>query len=123
MLPLATSTSVAAPATSVPASPGPMSPPNSRLDKAAHQFEAMLLQELLKPLTSSRDEGGDAEVDSLTGGSSSGPLQSFGTQAVAESLANTGALGFATQIASSLQQHASVSTIRDTSPGNLSGTR
>ena len=94
----------------------PVTASNSRLDKAAHQFEAMLLQELLKPLTSSQEEAsGESDGDSLGSGSSSGPLQSFGTQAVAESLANTGALGFAKQITVSLQRRASVSQTRDTS--------
>ena len=102
-----------------PVSAGPPAAFDARLDKAAHQFEAMLLQELLKPLTSSQEDAdGESEGDSLSGGSSSGPLQSFGTQAVAESLANTGALGFAKQIEASLQQRASVSQTRDTSSGN-----
>ena len=84
--------------------------PTQRMDKAAHQFEAMLLQELLKPLTASEDDGnGDSGEGSLGGSSTSGPLESFGTQAVAESLANSGALGFARQIERSLQHRAGAS--------------
>ena len=68
-----------------------------RLNKAAHQFEAMLLGEMLKPLTKT-------DEDALSGTESgSSPLQSFGMEAVAGSLANSNALGFAKQIEKALQ--------------------
>lgn len=73
-----------------------------RLTKAAHQFEAMLLGEMLKPL-------GKTDEEALSGSDSSGsnPLQSFGVEAVAGALANSGALGFAKQIETALQAHKS----------------
>ncbi len=71
-----------------------------RLTKAAHQFEAMMLGEMLKPLGKTDDEA-------LQGAESSGsnPLQGFGVEAVAGALANSGALGFAKQIEQALQSH------------------
>lgn len=71
-----------------------------RLTKAAHQFEAMLLGEMLKPL-------GKTDEEAVSGADSSGsnPLQSFGVEAVAGSLANSGALGFAKQIEAALLAH------------------
>ena len=73
---------------------------NQRLTKAAHQFEAMLLGEMLKPLGKTDDEAMSGED---SGGN---PMQSFGVEAVAGSLANSGALGFARQIESALAAHA-----------------
>ena len=107
MTPIAGLSSAAPPASACTQQP-------QKLDRAAHQFEAMLLQELLKPLTASDDTGGASEDDSLTASSSSGPLESFGTQAVAESLANSGALGFARQIESSIQHRVVAGSQRDT---------
>ena len=70
-----------------------------RLHKAAHQFEAMMLSEMLKPLTQTSEDALNGE-DSAT----SGPLQSFGMEAVAGSLANSNALGFARQIEHALSR-------------------
>ena len=72
-----------------------------RLTKAAHQFEAMMLGEMLKPL-------GKSDEDALKGSDSSGtnPLQSFGVEAIAGALANSGALGFAKQIEQALHKSA-----------------
>ena len=69
-----------------------------RLSKAAHQFEAMLLGEMLKPLGKS----GEQVVDGSDDGNAN-PLQSFGVEAIAGTLANSGALGFAKQIQQALQ--------------------
>ena len=73
---------------------------NQRLTKAAHQFEAMLLGEMLKPLGKTDDEAMNGES------SGSNPMQSFGVEAIAGSLANSGALGFAKQIEAALAAHA-----------------
>ncbi len=82
-----------------------------RLHKAAHQFEAMMLGEMLKPLTQTSE-------DALNGadGTTSGPLQSFGTEAVAGSLANSNALGFAQQIERALSGHRSATKAASVAP-------
>lgn len=59
-------------------------PKAQQLDRAAHQFEAMLLQEMLKPLGQHADISGE---NSDGGEGSSSPLESFGIEAIAGSLA------------------------------------
>lgn len=72
---------------------------HTRLVAAAQQFEAIMLNELVKPLAQSTAPGDDAD-------GSSGPMASFGTEAVAGALARSGALGFAQRLAGSVDQHA-----------------
>ena len=71
-----------------------------RLHKAAHQFEAMMLGEMLKPLSQASEDAGNGDDKST-----SGPLQSFGMEAVAGALSNSNALGFARQIERALAGH------------------
>lgn len=74
---------------------------NPRLKTAAHQFEASLMQELLKPLqhdplfasdssSGASDDGGDQ--------GSSGALMSFGSEALAQAISEHGGFGIATKI-------------------------
>lgn len=73
---------------------------NPRLKTAAHQFEASLMQELLKPLqndplfapdSSSGDTGGEDQ-------GSVGALMSFGSEALAQAISEHGGFGIATKI-------------------------
>jgi flagellar protein FlgJ len=66
----------------------------AKLEDGAHQFEAMMLQQMLKPLkfNSAPGEGTD---DSEGEGSA---LQGYGTEALAKSIANAGGFGLAKQI-------------------------
>lgn len=78
-------------------------PKSQKVHHAAQQFEAMLLQEMLKPL--SQHEDTNSNGDALgAGAGASGPMESFGIEAVASSLARSGALGFASRIESALQR-------------------
>jgi Rod binding domain-containing protein len=73
----------------------------SKLADAAQQFEAMMLQELLKPLRSSEDDlSGEKSEDS-----SFDTLASFGTESVAKSIAQHGGLGIARQVIRHLSAH------------------
>jgi peptidoglycan hydrolase FlgJ len=66
----------------------------SKLTDAAQQFEAMLMQEMLKPMRS--QEGGwsgDEKTDSA-----SDTISSFGTEAVAQAISKGGGLGIARQV-------------------------
>lgn len=74
--------------------------PSPRLRQAAVEFEANFLQELLKPMKedplfagSDGSGGDDGEI-----GGSLGTIDSMGTQAMAEALANAGGLGIARQV-------------------------
>jgi Rod binding domain-containing protein len=76
-------------------------PDNPRLKSAAHEFEASLMQEFLKPLQhdalfSSGDPGDSSETDEDSG--STGALMSFGTQAMAKAISEQGGFGIATKI-------------------------
>jgi peptidoglycan hydrolase FlgJ len=66
----------------------------SKLSDAAQQFEAMLLQEMLKPMRSSdggwgRDEKADSASDTMS---------TFGTETVAKAISKGGGLGIARQV-------------------------
>ena len=72
---------------------------HEKLVHSAQQFEAVMLGELMKPLSGSAAIGGDDE----SGGT--GALKSFGVEAMAGAMAKSGALGFANRIVSSVEQH------------------
>jgi flagellar protein FlgJ len=81
-----------------------------RLVSAAHQFEASLMEELLKPLDSSALFGGGEGQDEDTGESaglggsasagdgSGGALMSFSAEALAKALSEKGGLGIARRV-------------------------
>jgi Rod binding domain-containing protein len=67
---------------------------HSKLTDAAQQVEAMLMQEILKPMRSSEDEwGGEEKTDSA-----SDTVSSFGTEALAKAVSQRGGLGIARQV-------------------------
>jgi flagellar protein FlgJ len=68
--------------------------PRSKLTDAAQQFEAMLLQEMLKPMRS--ENGGWTGEDNKDGASDT--ITSFGTEAVAKAISKSGGLGIAKQV-------------------------
>jgi peptidoglycan hydrolase FlgJ len=66
----------------------------SKLTDAAQHFEAMMLQELLKPMRTGEDDlGGEKNEDS-----SFDTIASFGTEAVAKAISAGGGLGIAKQV-------------------------
>lgn len=73
---------------------------NPRLQPAAHEFEASLMQEFLKPLTHdslfSEKSSGDNDDGDSSG--SAEALMSFGSQAMAKAISERGGFGIATQI-------------------------
>ncbi|MBS1799414.1 MAG: hypothetical protein JSS95_06265 [Acidobacteria bacterium] len=72
----------------------------SKLTDAAQQFEAMMLQELLKPMRSSEDDlSGEKSEDS-----SFDTIASFGTESVAKAISKSGGVGIARQIIQQLSQ-------------------
>lgn len=67
----------------------------TKLADAAQQFEASLMQELLKPMRSGEDSwGGDKDSDD--GGSDT--ISSFGTEAMAKAISRGGGFGIAKQV-------------------------
>jgi len=76
------------------------SPPSSnqaKLADAAQQFEGMLLQEMLKPMRSDKEDGGWSGEDNDSD-SGEDTINSFGIEAVAKAIAQGGGLGIARQV-------------------------
>jgi Rod binding domain-containing protein len=69
----------------------------AKLVDAAQQFEATMLQELLKPMQHGRSSWGGGENSDDT---SSDTISSFGTEAVAKAISKGGGFGIAKQIVS-----------------------
>jgi peptidoglycan hydrolase FlgJ len=68
---------------------------HAKLVDAAQQFEASMLQELLKPMQHGQDSwGGEEQSDD----SSTDTLGSFGSEAMAKAIAKAGGFGIARQI-------------------------
>ena len=81
-----------------------------RLTDAAQQFEAMFLQEMLKPMRVGGDgEDGDKDPDASPG---SDTMSSFGTEAVAGAIAKGGGLGIARQIVAKVSKERFEHSIR-----------
>ena len=69
----------------------------AKLVDAAQQFEATMLQELLKPLQHGQSSwGGEEKSDD----SASDTISSFGTEAIAKAISKGGGFGIAKQIVS-----------------------
>ena len=68
-----------------------------KVKSAAHEFEASLMQELLKPMQrqSLFTDGADGEED---GDDSQNALTSFGSEAMAKAISERGGFGIATKI-------------------------
>ncbi len=69
------------------------SPPQPRLVKAAHEFEAQLMKELLKPLTA-----GDGLTGSDDDSGSTGALGDYATESLGRALSDQGGFGIASSI-------------------------
>ncbi len=69
----------------------------AKLVDAAQQFEATMLQELLKPLQHGQSSWGD---DEKSDDSSTDSISSFGTEAIAKAISKGGGFGIAKQVVS-----------------------
>lgn len=86
------------------AAPGHTSADSPKLKSAAHEFEASLMQELLKPLQQDslfapdKSDGSSDFGDSGDEQGSSGALMSFGSEAMAKAISEHGGFGIAAKI-------------------------
>lgn len=71
----------------------------AKLEDSAHQFEAMLLNEMLKGSKFGETEGSDEGADQ-TGGGQGDMIRGFATEAMTKAIANGGGFGLAKQIIS-----------------------
>jgi Rod binding domain-containing protein len=75
--------------------------PQPRLVRAAHEFEAQMMKELMKPMThGSSLTGADGDSDSDSG--SGGALGEFASEALGRALSERGGFGIATRIVKDL---------------------
>ena len=73
----------------------------AKLVDAAQQFEAMMLQEMLKPMRGGKDSwAGDDKSDS---DSASDTISSLGTEAFAKAISKGGGFGIARQVISQVK--------------------
>lgn len=70
--------------------------PQPRLEKAAYEFEAQLIKELLRPMTSRDDETESGSFDALA---------DFAGEALGQALSRRGGFGIASSILHSLSQN------------------
>jgi Rod binding domain-containing protein len=87
----------------------------AKLVDAAQQFEAMMLQELLKPMQHRQNSWGD---DEKSGDPAADTISSFGTEAIARAISKGGGFGVAKQIVSKVG-----SEYQRNSEKNLFGTK
>jgi Rod binding domain-containing protein len=71
--------------------------PQPRLVRAAHEFEAQMMQELMKPLARGSSLTGEDD-DSSNDAGSSGALGEFATEALGRALSEHGGFGIANSV-------------------------
>lgn len=106
-------------ASSATASPQSATAPQSRLVKAAHEFEAQMMKELIKPMnqrSSLTGDDGDSDSDSGSGGA----LGEFASEALGRALSEGRGFGLANQIVKELSHSGTQTTTRPVT-GNLHG--
>ncbi len=81
-----------------------------KLTDGAHQFEAMMLQQMLKPLKFGDAPGANEDEEA----GANGTLQSYGTEALARAIAGQGGFGIARKI---IQQVTAEDAAKRTSRG------
>ena len=98
--------------------------PSPKLVQAAHEFEAQMMKELLKPMTegdalTGDDEGSYGVLDS--GAGSGGTLGEFATESLGKALSERGGFGIADRIVSQLSHsgnHGKTGTVTRDLHGN-----
>jgi peptidoglycan hydrolase FlgJ len=89
---------------------------NPRLTSAAHEFEASLMKEFLKPLEHDSLFGEEKTENSDDDEGSAGALMSFGSQAMAKAISEAGGFGIATKILDHFRTDPRVAYSRKASP-------
>ncbi len=75
--------------------------PNPKLVRAAHEFEAQMMKELLQPMTADDPLSGDDDGAGLalgSGSGSGGALSDFASEALGQALSQRGGFGIADMI-------------------------
>jgi Rod binding domain-containing protein len=85
--------------------------------KAAHEFEAQMMQELLKPMTTGNGLDGE---DNDTASGSGGALGAFASEALGRGLSEHGGFGIANSIVRELTPKSNTSVVAQVT-GNMRG--
>ena len=100
-------------------STGSATTPQPRLVRAAHEFEAQMMKELMKPMThGSSLTGADEDVDGDSG--YGGALGEFASEALGRALSERGGFGIASHIVKDLS-HSGHQSVTGKVTGNLRG--
>ena len=91
--------------------------PQPRLVRAAHEFEAQMMKELMKPMTQRSALTGD-DADSGSESGSGNALTEFASEALGRALSERGGFGTATQIVKDLS-HSGNKAVTGPVTGNL----
>lgn len=81
--------------------------PSPRLVKAAHEFEAMMMKELVHPMVNSGGLFGEEDNDTAAG--SGNALSEYSAEALANSLSQYGGFGMADRIVADLSRESNYS--------------
>jgi Rod binding domain-containing protein len=93
--------------------------PSPRLVRAAHEFEAQMMKELLEPMTRSGSNlEGDSSEESASG--SAGALGTFASEALAQAISAAGGFGIANKVLRTLS-HSGNPSETGKKIGNLQG--
>jgi Rod binding domain-containing protein len=93
--------------------------PQPRLVRAAHEFEAQMMKELMKPMTAGSSlTGDDTDADSESGSGSA--LTEFASEALGKALSERGGFGIANSIVKDLSRSGTGTTTAPVT-GNLHG--
>jgi Rod binding domain-containing protein len=76
--------------------------PSPRLQQASHQFEASMLQELLKPMQQQTGMSEKDDDDEDGGADSNSSLREYGTEVMARALSERGGLGISKMVLTKL---------------------
>jgi flagellar protein FlgJ len=80
----------------------PETPQHRKLVDAAQKFEAIFLQQMMKPFAN-KEEDGDNEPDQTAGGST---YQDMGVESMASAIARGGGFGIARSVVASVERQA-----------------
>jgi Rod binding domain-containing protein len=91
--------------------------PQPRLVRAAHEFEAQMMQEMMKPLTQGSSLTGE-DTDSGNDSGSAGALGQFATEALGRALSERGGFGIANSVLKDLS-HSGNKSVSEPGTGSL----
>lgn len=97
--------------------------PSPKLVRAAHEFEGMLMEELLKPLATGgvpgEDEDGDGGDNGGGGLGSAGAVGSFAVDSLAQAISQAGGFGIANKLIAQIEQREAAESSRSGNTAEL----